>query len=180
VKRLLFISICLFPITISWLEAEVIFDFKKNTSIRDWRIVDDGVMGGISAGQLRLDEQGNGIFYGYVSLENYGGFSSLRLRKKVAINGYSKILIKVYGDNKVYQLRVRSNYRDRHVYVKNFFAKSGWQEIEIPLRLMEPQFRGRKLRMANFNSNSIIEFGILIGNKVEEQFSLKIDHVILK
>ena len=81
-KRLLFISICLFLITISWLEAEVIFDFKKNTSIRDWRVVDDGVMGGISAGQLRLDEQGNGIFYGYVSLENYGGFSSLRLRKK--------------------------------------------------------------------------------------------------
>ena len=98
----------------------MIFDFKKNTSIRDWRIVDDGVMGGISAGQLGLDEQGNGVFYGYVSLENYGGFSSLRLRKKIAINGYSKILIKVYGDNKVYQLRVRSSYRDRHVYVKNF------------------------------------------------------------
>ena len=66
------------------------------------------------------------------------------------------------------------------MYVKNFFAKIGWQEIEIPLRSMEPQFRGRKLRMANFNSNSIMEFGILIGNKVEEQFSLKIDHVILK
>ena len=42
---------------------------------------------------------------------------------------------------------------------------------------MKPQFRGRKLRMRNFNSDSIVEFGILIGNKVNEEFSLLIDYI---
>ena len=42
---------------------------------------------------------------------------------------------------------------------------------------MIPEFRGRGLRMDNFNSTSIVEFGILIGNKVEENFSLLIDYI---
>jgi hypothetical protein len=34
--------------------------------------------------------------------------------------------------------------------------------------------------MRNFNSDSIVELGILIGNKVEENFSLKIDYIALE
>ena len=34
-------------------------------------------------------------------------------------------------------------------------GKNEWQEIEIPLGSMKPMFRGRQLRMSNFNSNSI-------------------------
>ena len=52
-----------------------------------------------------------------------------------------------------------------------------WQDVTIPLRSMEPQFRGQRLRMNNFNHNTIVEFGILIGNKVEEYFSLQINNL---
>ena len=45
---------------------------------------------------------------------------------------------------------------------------------------MKPQFRGRKLRMNNFNERSIVEIGILIGNKVEEEFTLFIDNIALE
>ena len=45
---------------------------------------------------------------------------------------------------------------------------------------MKPQFRGRLLRMAKFNDESIVEVGILIGNKVEEKFTLFIDNISLK
>ena len=51
----------------------VIFDFNTNTNPRDWKIVDDGVMGGISKSIITLDQDGNGIFEGHVSLENNGG-----------------------------------------------------------------------------------------------------------
>ena len=38
-----------------------IFDFNTNTNPRDWKIVDDGVMGGISKSIITLDQDGNGI-----------------------------------------------------------------------------------------------------------------------
>tara|TARA_B100000214_G_scaffold372012_1_gene349429 strand:+ start:506 stop:1051 length:546 start_codon:yes stop_codon:yes gene_type:complete len=162
-------------------ESRGVYDFSKNADMRKWQVVDDVVMGGRSAGYLSLDENGNGRFFGYVSLENYGGFSSIRLRHKdEKIDEYKFIVIRILGDNKWYQLRVRSRYSDRHVYVKKFFAKDEWQEIEIPLRSMQPQFRGRKLRMKNFNANSIVEYGILVGNKVEEDFNLLIDYISLR
>ena len=77
-------------------------------------------------------------------------------------------------------MRIKSKNYDRHVYIKNIYVKNEWEEIKIPLNSMEPQFRGRKLKMRNFNSDSIVEFGILIGNKVEENFSLKIDYIALE
>jgi Complex I intermediate-associated protein 30 (CIA30). len=135
-------------------------------------------MGGVSNGSIRLDKSGNGLYRGYISLDNYGGFSSIRLRQKESnVDRYEYLVIGLYGDNKYYQFRVKSKYYDRHVYGYKFFAKDEWQEIKIPLSSMRPQFRGRGLRMDNFNSTSIVEFGILIGNKVEENFSLLIDYI---
>ena len=157
---------------------KIIYDFNKNSDIRDWVVVDDGVMGGVSYGSIRLDKSGNGLYKGYISLDNYGGFSSIRLRQKESnVDRYEYLVIGLYGDNKYYQFRVKSKYYDRHVYGYKFFAKNEWQEIKIPLSSMRPQFRGRGLRMDNFNSTSIVEFGILIGNKVEENFSLLIDYI---
>ena len=101
-------------------------------------------------------------------------------QKEIKLEDAQVIVIRVFGDNKFYQMRIRSEYYDRHVYVNKFYAKNGWSVIKIPLNTMEPQFRGRKLKMNNFNSNSIVELGILIGNKVEEEFSLLIDYIILE
>ena len=61
---------------------KIIYDFNKNSDIRDWVVVDDGVMGGVSNGSIRLDKSVNGLYRGYISLDNYGGFSSIRLRQK--------------------------------------------------------------------------------------------------
>ena len=163
------------------IQAKTIYDFSKSAKIRDWLVVDDVVMGGRSLGSLSMNENGHGLFSGYISLENYGGFSSIRMRQKeIKLEDAQVIVIRVFGDNKFYQMRIRSEYYDRHVYVNKFYAKNGWSVIKIPLNTMEPQFRGRKLKMNNFNSNSIVELGILIGNKVEEDFSLLIDYIILQ
>ena len=157
---------------------KIIYDFNKSSDMRDWVVVDDGVMGGVSSGSIRLDKSGNGLYSGYISLDNYGGFSSIRLRQRESnVDRYEYLVIGLYRDNKNYQFRINSKYYDRHVYGYKFFAKDEWQEIKIPLSSMKPQFRGRSLRMNNFNSKSIVEFGILIGNKVEENFSLLIDYI---
>ena len=104
-------------------EAKVIYDFSLGENSRKWQIVDDGVMGGRSRGVFKVDKYGNGIFSGYISLDNYGGFSSIRLRTKaITVNDHKSIAIRLYGDNKFYQLRIKASQYDRHVYAKKFFA----------------------------------------------------------
>jgi hypothetical protein len=44
---------------------------------------------------------------------------------------------------------------------------------------MYPQFRGRKLRMPNFNEPQLEEIGFLIANKKNEQFKLEIASIEL-
>lgn len=60
-----------------------LFNFTSSTDIKTWYIVDDVVMGGRSSGTFTLNEDGHGVFAGNVSLENNGGFSSVRDRKSV-------------------------------------------------------------------------------------------------
>mgnify|MGYP001794145454 CR=1 FL=1 len=60
------------------MNTHTLFDFKKDSSLAGWSIVDDVVMGGRSAGHFKINREGHGEFYGTVSLENNGGFSSVR------------------------------------------------------------------------------------------------------
>jgi hypothetical protein len=45
---------------------------------------------------------------------------------------------------------------------------------------MYPSFRGRKLTMNNFSSESIQELAFLIGNKKAQNFTLEIDKIYLE
>ena len=160
---------------------ETIFDFKKDSDLEAWRVVDDVVMGGRSAGSLTLSPEGHGLFKGYVSLENNGGFSSIRCRfDRKSVQGYGTIVLRVKGDGKKYQFRIKDRTSDYYSYIASFSTTEEWQAIEIPLSAMEPSFRGRKLDIPNFSSDGIEEIAILIGNKSEEAFELLIDKIEMK
>lgn len=165
----------------SSLPAQVIFDFNEQTVIQDWIIVDDVVMGGESAGTFKLSADGFGVFEGKVSLENNGGFSSVRYRfPKTAVVGYTKISIKLKGDGKDYQFRIKANSGDNHSYIAPFSTSAEWQEIKILLKDMYPSFRGTRLDQPNFSSESFEEITFLIGNQKNENFKLLIDKIELK
>ena len=158
-----------------------IFDFNTQSDIQDWLVTDDVVMGGISSGSFMLTDEGYGVFSGSVSLENNGGFSSVRYRfDKTTLKAYSKIIIKLRGDGKSYQFRMKSNSADSYSYISTFSTSGEWQEIEIPLKDIYPSFRGRKLDQPNFSNDYIEEIGFLIGNKKAEKFKLMIDKIELK
>ena len=159
----------------------VIFDFNKKSNIEDWVIVVDGVMGGRSKGTFKLSKDGFGVFEGKISLENNGGFSSLRYKfPKIETKEYSKVVLKLKGDSKQYQFRVKTNSGDYYSYITTFSTSGEWQEIEIPLKDMYPGYRGRKLDQPNFSSDYIEEIMFLIGNKKEENFKLLLDTLELK
>mgnify|MGYP003683025805 CR=1 FL=1 len=158
-----------------------LFDFTKTKDISNWHVVNDGVMGGISEGNFSLNEAGNGIFEGTVKLENNGGFSSIRYGiGNTAISGKETVCIRLKGDGKTYQFRLKQNKDDRHSYITTFQTSGDWETIEIPLNTLYPSFRGRKLDIGNFSANYIEELGFLIGNKKKESFQLELDYIRLK
>lgn len=161
--------------------SHIIFDFNQKAIIKDWVIVDDGVMGGKSAGSFSLNEQGHGVFEGSVSLDNNGGFSSLRYSSDmILVQDFTTIALKIKGDGKNYQFRIKSNTGDYYSYIATFSTSGEWQEIQIDLKDMYPSFRGRRLDQANFEKKYIEEVAFLIGNKKEEKFKLLIDKIELK
>ena len=165
----------------SLISNPLIFDFNKKSDIQNWRIVDDVVMGGRSSGNFRLNAEGHGVFEGEISLENNGGFSSVRFGfEKIPIKDNTKVNIKLRGDGKNYQFRIKSNTGDYYSFVSPFSTSGEWQEIEIPLKDMYPSFRGRRLDISNFSSDSFEELTFLIGNEKNEKFELVIDKIDLK
>ena len=56
-------------------KPKIIYSFDEHVQPNGWIIVNDGVMGGLSKGEMDMNEEGNGVFRGRVSLENNGGFS---------------------------------------------------------------------------------------------------------
>jgi NADH dehydrogenase [ubiquinone] 1 alpha subcomplex assembly factor 1 len=160
---------------------QIIFDFNADSDISNWTTVDDVVMGGRSRGNFKINDFGNGEFYGTVSLENNGGFSSLRHRfSSMDVKGFKEVIIKVKGDGKKYQFRVKDNSSNSHSFIASFETNGGWQTIHIQLSDMYPAFRGRTLSIGNFSSESIEEIAFLIGNKTAENFKLEIDTVYLQ
>ena len=79
----------------------IVFNFEKNKDLKQWFIVNDDVMGGISESNFSISKDGYGIFQGYISTENNGGFCSIRhslSRKYIGNNNVLKLKIK--GDGK--------------------------------------------------------------------------------
>ena len=159
----------------------IIFDFTESSQLQNWRITNDVVMGGKSNSKFILDENGNGQFTGNVSLENNGGFCLLSYYfDPIQVKSFTKISIRLKGDSKNYQFRLKEKSNQYYSYVYSFKTNGDWEEIEIPLKEMKPMFRGRKVDKSNFSEIDFEEIGFLIGNKKNESFKLLIDKIELK
>ena len=151
----------------------------KNVNNNKWYIVNDDVMGGVSKGNISYINN-TLTFKGEISLDNNGGFSSIRkYPKNILVNKNNKIVLTVKGDGKTYYLRVKSNINDYYSYTIPFKTTNNWQIITLQLADFYPTFRGRKLNMDNFNKTTIQEIGFLIGNKKNEEFKIEIREILI-
>lgn len=160
---------------------DTLFDFSTTDQMDAWRIVNDGVMGGLSQSQMVLSGENTAVFQGDVSLDNNGGFASVRAiptTNKTA--GHTGIRLRVKGDGRNYQLRLRTDNRfDGASYRAEFPTQQGkWTVIDMPFAEMVPTFRGRVLAgYPAVDPTQIQQLGFLISNKVAEPFRLEVDWI---
>ena len=144
-----------------------------------WYVVNDGVMGGISQSGVLITDRKTMRFYGKVSLENNGGFASTRHDADAfGIGRGDGISMRVKGDGKTYQLRVRtSDQFDGIAYKADFTTvKDQWQDLRIPWSRFEATYHGRILSDAPaLEGNQIRQVGFLIADKQEGSFELEVE-----
>ncbi len=157
-----------------------IYKFNSESKKTDWYILDDVVMGGKSNGTFSINNAGFGVFSGDISLENNGGFSSVRHEcESINANGFTHFRIRVKGDGNPYQFRVKSDKSISYSYAATFNTSGEWETIEIDFSDLPAVYRGRNLDLPHFPGEKIEEIGFLIGNKKPQKFSLEIDNIVL-
>jgi len=155
-------------------------DFEEASEVRAWRVVNDGVMGGVS--RSRFESRGNtAVFRGELSLENNGGFASVRLLPRdLELGGSRGVALRVRGDGKTYPMRLRTHDRfDGIAYTKRFETREGdWIRVRLPFDAFEATFRGRRVPGAPaLEPDAIRQIGFLIADEQEGPFALEIDWI---
>jgi monofunctional biosynthetic peptidoglycan transglycosylase len=146
-----------------------------------WTVINDDVMGGVSRSKLRFTDRKTGIFSGVLSLENKGGFASARAAVGHRdLSTCAGLEIRVRGDGRTYQLRLRTNNRfDGIAYRTVFKTRDGeWLTVRRAFTEFLPTFRGRTpADAAPLDPAQIHQVGFLLADKQPGEFLLEIDFV---
>jgi hypothetical protein len=161
-------------------EIRLLENFHPDNHL-NWQIINDGVMGGLSEGGIRINANQTADFFGHVSLQNNGGFTSVRALLTEAISGnFQKLIVRTKGDGKLYSFRLRTDKNfDGVVFASTFQTISGeWTEHEFYPEDFVPKFRGRTLtNVPPLKDLQICQIGFLIAEKQSGSFILKIDRI---
>lgn len=159
----------------------ILFQFSGSAADGAWSAVNDDVMGGVSSGGAKIAD-GVLHFRGILSLENNGGFSSVRSTGPTRdLSNATGIVLRVRGDGRTYRLQLATDasFRGARIsYQAPFPTRRGeWTEVEIPLESLEPRFRGQRLRGPPLDRSRILEFGLSLSDGNPGPFALEVDWI---
>ena len=160
---------------------KVLVDFAAVDEQDRWLVVNDGVMGGLSQGLFAIETDGSALFHGRLSLENNGGFSSVRrASREYDLASYIGVIFRVRGDGRTYQFRLRMSDRfDAIAFRAEFETRADtWTTVSIPFAAFEATFRGRRVPGApELRPDRIVQIGFLIADQHAGPFRLSIDWI---
>ena len=161
-----------------------LFDFDDPAQLAMWRPVDDVVMGGVSRSSFELAEPGIARFAGNVSLDNFGGFASVRtLPRAWDTEGARAFVLRVRGDGHHYKFTLRTNDGfDGIQYQARFAPPAGaWADVRLPIDSFVATFRGRKVPFApSLDAGAVRALGLMISDKQAGDFELLVDRIVVE
>ena len=158
----------------------ILASFKDKESLKNWISVNDGVMDGVSRGGYKRTENGTLLFSGDLSLDNNGGFASIRTEPRpLNLTGASAIVVKARGDGRTYWAELRtSGQMGASSYRANLPTRKGeWVETSIPLADFKLQAFGRALPGGAVNPDKVDSIGFTLADKMAGPFELEIEQI---
>lgn len=145
-----------------------------------WFIVNDTVMGGVSRSEALILPADILLFTGSMSLDNNGGFASVRSDwAPLDLGDADGVLLRVLGDGKDYRFRVRTTEAGQDVtYNALFPTEPGtWTVVYVPFANMVPTYRGFTVDVPAIDPATIRSFGFMLSDKQEGDFELQVDWI---
>ena len=156
-------------------------DFADQEVRSQWGITNDDVMGGVSTSKISVSKENLLIFSGEVSLENNGGFASLRSPiDDYDFSEYEGFLLKIKSDGKNYNLSFRQtkNFTGYNYTQKFQTEKDSWQIVKLPFKDFNLKYYGKEV--INFeppHKSNIKQMSILISDKQQGPFIIEIEWI---
>ena len=171
--------------TTSLMTAPLSFDFGTSCdTCDDWFVVLDGVMGGLSQGKVEQTTQSI-IFRGSVSLENNGGFASLRTPyQEYDLSEYKTVTVRYRSTGQDFGLtlnKYRRFWRPR--YKTNLPITGGeWQTLTCNLTDFGMYRLGQKMEghPDKGDLSEIIRLGLISNTKAATDFEIEVDTIVFE
>lgn len=158
-----------------------LFNFAGPDTAQKWQAVNDGVMGGVSDGQFRITADRTMEFSGRLSLENNGGFASVRTKPSdFEIKAGDTMVVRVKGDGREYVLNLYTKSRRMAFSYRAPLptTKDEWTEVKVPLDEFIPTAFGRRVQgMGPVEPDQINSLGFMLSDKKPGLFTLEVEWV---
>jgi monofunctional biosynthetic peptidoglycan transglycosylase len=158
-----------------------VLDFAAPDSAQKWQAVNDGVMGGVSDGRFRITGEKTLEFFGTLSLENNGGFASVRTTPAdLDIKAGDIVVVRVKGDGREYVLNIYTKSRRMAFSYRAPLptTKDAWTEVTVPLADFIPTAFGRRVQgMGPVEPDQINGLGFMLSDKKPGKFKLEVEWV---
>jgi uncharacterized surface protein with fasciclin (FAS1) repeats len=161
--------------------SKTLIDFSDESVANQWISVNDNVMGGISDGQFRITDENTLEFFGSLSLENNGGFASIRTKgRDFNLNGYDAIGLRLKGDGRTYFFNLmtspRSSASSYRAPVET--KKDTWQNVQISLKDFVYTSFGRIIGgVGPLKAKDIQSLGFTLSDKKSGPFQLEVSEI---
>jgi NADH dehydrogenase [ubiquinone] 1 alpha subcomplex assembly factor 1 len=166
----------LFAAAMPYASAQPVLDFSDRATAREFRVINDGVMGGVSTSRL-VRTEGALRFEGEVSLENSGGFASFRGPAQLP-DGATALLLTVRGDGQRYKLTLKLDDSNATAqYQASFVAPRDWATIRFATGDFSASFRGRPVSAPPLALGQARAIGVLISERQAGPFWLEVREV---
>jgi hypothetical protein len=160
-------------------EWSLAVDFLAAGEVRRWRPVDDVVMGGRSSSSMVVTDECC-VFKGDLSLENNGGFASVRSSDAPELAGACELKLSVRGDGRTYRFRVRTFAGVS--YQASFPTVAGeWTDVRLEESDFSPRWRGRPVPEAPpLEFGSVRSLGLMVADEQTGSFRLELASLAIR
>ena len=144
----------------------------------DWSVVNDGVMGGRSAGFATV-EGGTLRFTGTLVTQG-GGFTSVRAQRAADLSGQLGLELRVRGSGRRFEVELDDGLRryGRRVSRRAPFATSAeWTLVRVPFSALKSTIFGQAVNAPPIDLARIQGVGLFIADGQDGPFRLEVDHI---
>lgn len=144
----------------------------------EWEVVNDGVMGGRSAGFVAV-EQGTLRFTGTLVTKG-GGFTSVRARRAVDLTDQLGIEMRVRGSGRQFEVELDDGVRGYGRMVSRrapFQTSAEWTVVRVPFSALRSTIFGRAVNAPVIDVARIRGLGLYMADGQDGSFRLEVDYV---